>query len=435
VKLLVISAAFPPMRAGEADQALHLARHLANQGLDVHVLTRRECVATPSFPFKVYPIMRDWSWKDLGRLGRFLRQCNPDAVLLMYIGWIYHSHPMITFAATISKRLLPRAVFVTQFANVTGAVMQQGNILSRLVAQGMKLWVGAKGASQEYGTLLRDSDSVIVLSEHHKAELLRIYPSLDGRTMLIPPPPIMAMCAEDEGSARQHGREVLGIRSDEFLLVYLGYIYSGKGIETLLEAFRIVTRRRTGVRLVLVGGVIAREDPDHPSYSEHLLALAKQLGIGDRIIWTGGYSWESHEASLYLRAADAFVLPIDVGVQLNNSSFAAAAAHGLPIVATRGSILEAPFIHRENVLLCPSKNPELMAMAIEAAMDEPSLREQLRSGALQLSEEWFSWEKAIDRTIETLIGKERSRYRKSAKCTAFAEGFDRKSAEDSRPHP
>jgi len=420
------------MRAGEADQALHLSRHLADRGLDVHVLTTRGHVATPSFPFKIHPIMRDWSWRDLGRLARFLRSCKPDAVLLMYIGWIYHSHPMITFAATLSKRLLPRAVFVTQFANVTGAEVEHNNILSRFLAQGIRLWAGAQGANQEYGTLLRDSDSVIVLSEHHRAELSRIYPSLNGKSVVIPPPPIMTMCAEDEGFARQRGRVALGISSDDFLLVYLGYIYSGKGIETLLEACRIVSRRRTDLRLVFVGGVIAREDPDQPSYTEHLLELAKQLGIEDRITWAGGYSWESHDASLYLRAADAFVLPIDVGVQLNNSSFAAAAAHGLPIIATRGSILEYPFSHRENALLCPPKNPQLMAAAIEALMDEPGLREQLRVGALQLSEEWFSWEKAIDRIIETLTVSGRSPGRESAQCTGLTEGFAQASAKDSR---
>ena len=111
--------------------------------------------------------MRNWTWTEMMRLARFMRSCKPDIVLLMYIGWIYHSHPMITFAPTISKRLLRRSVFVTQFANVTGADMRQGSILTRLFAQGIKLCVGAKGASEEYGTLLRDSNRVIVLSEHH----------------------------------------------------------------------------------------------------------------------------------------------------------------------------------------------------------------------------------------------------------------------------
>ena len=430
MKVLVITAAFPPMKAGEADQALQLSTRLAERGVDVHVLTTEGEIATGNFPFKTYPIMRDWSWRDLGRFARFLRSCKPDSVLLTYIGWIYKSHPMITFAATLSKRLLPKATFVTQFANVTGAISHE-SIPGRWAAQAMRRWAGAKQASGEYGTLLRDSDRIIVLSEHHKTELARTYPSLNDKAVLIPPAPLMPIYAGADG--RQRGREALGIKSGEFLLAYLGYMYSGKGIETLFEALQIIGRRRTGVRLVLVGGVIAREDPDHPSYSEYLLALANQFKIEDRIIWTGGYSWESHEASLYLRAADAFVLSIDVGVQLNNSSFAAAATHGLPIVATRGSILEYPFSHRENVLLCPPKNPELMASAIQTLIDEPCVREQLHAGALRLAEEWFSWDTAIDRIIETLAVTGRSAGLATAQCTGgFAEAFDRASAKDTR---
>ena len=41
LKLLFISAAFPPMRAGEADHAYHLCRHLAKRGVEVHVLTTK----------------------------------------------------------------------------------------------------------------------------------------------------------------------------------------------------------------------------------------------------------------------------------------------------------------------------------------------------------------------------------------------------------
>ena len=399
MKVLIITAAFPPMKAGEADQALHLSMRLAERGVDVHVLTTEGEIATGNFPFKTYPIMRDWSWRDLGRFARFLRSCKPDSVLLMYIGWIYKSHPMITFAATLSKRLLLKATFVTQFANVTGAISQE-SIPGRWAAQAMRRWAGAKQTSGEYGTLLRDSDRIIVLSEHHKTELARTYPSLNDKAVLIPPAPLMPIYAGADG--RQRGRDALGIKSDEFLLAYLGYLYPGKGIETLFEAFQRVSRRRTGVRLVLVGGTIAREDPDHPSYSEHLIESGKKLGIEDRIIWTGGYRWESHDASLYLRAADAFVLPSDVGVQLNNSSFAAATAHRLPILATRGCILEDAFVHRKNVMLVPPKSPDLMASAMETLVDNPGLREQLSSGAMQLEQEWFSWHKATERILETL---------------------------------
>ena len=403
MKVLVITAAFPPMRAGEADQALHLTRHLALRGVEVHVLTTRGHFARPGFPFKVHAIMRDWSWGDLGRLAWFLRRCDPDAVLLMYIGWIYHRHPMITFAPTISKLLRPRAVFVTQFANTSGALRKQRSFPTRVIRAGLKQLTAKPGVSYEYGTLLRDSDRIIVLSDHHRAELAELSPGLSGKTVLIPPPPIMAMAPPDD-EARRETRTALGVGPADFLLAYLGYIYEGKGIETLLKAFQILSRRHGEVRLILVGGALARTDPDRPSYAQDLLDLADRLGIADRIRWTGEYGWDSQDGSRYLRAADAFVLAMDVGVQLNNSSFAAAAAHGLPIVATRGSRLEAPFVDRENVLLCPPKDPELMAAAIEALLDDPALRARLSAGSRRFADEWFSWPRAIDRIMETVTG-------------------------------
>ena len=103
-----------------------------------------------------------------------------------------------------------------------------------------------------------------------------------------------------------------------------------------------------------------------------------------------------------LRAADICVMPIDIGVQLNNSSFAAAATDGLPVVATQGDMLESPFPHRRNVFLCPPKDARAMATAIKILVDSPALRASLRDGVLQLAREWFSWDLATDRTVAAL---------------------------------
>ncbi len=402
MKLLVISGAFPPMPAGEADHVFHLCRRLAERGLDVHVVTSRANKTAAAFPFKVYPVIHDWSWLDFLRLAWQLRHISPDAVLLKYIGWIYNDHPMITFAATLSKSLKRSAVFVTQFANAEGAPPEKMSLVTRLIRNVIARKAGLACLDDLYGTLLRDSDRLIFLSDLHRRWLAERFSVVNGKSVLIPPPPIMMMSPENNGASRERGREKLGVRADEFLLAYFGYVYPRKGVETLLRAFQIVARNKPQARLLILGGFIAREFPNCAAYRQEILALPKQLGIADKVIWFGGYAWDSDEASVYLRAADAAVIPMDYGVQLNNSAFAGAVAHGLPVVTTLGCDLEEQFVHEKNVLLCPPRNPEAMAEAIERLMENPELFQRLKDGALEFADNWFSWEKAVRRTLGAL---------------------------------
>jgi glycosyltransferase involved in cell wall biosynthesis len=92
-----------------------------------------------------------------------------------------------------------------------------------------------------------------------------------------------------------------------------------------------------------------------------------------------------------------------MGVFLNNSSFAASAAHGLPIVTTRGEVVEPPFIDRHNVLLCPPNDASSLASALRLVIDDQALRHRLQMGSLKLAEEWFSWQRATDRTLQAFL--------------------------------
>jgi glycosyltransferase involved in cell wall biosynthesis len=132
-----------------------------------------------------------------------------------------------------------------------------------------------------------------------------------------------------------------------------------------------------------------------------MLRCPEQLGIGTKVIWLNGYDSDSDEGSLYLHAADACVLPFDQGVTLNRSSFAAAAAHGLPIISTQGEKLESAFKDQQNVSLVRPGDAQALARAIQSLIRDPALQRQLRKGAAQLADEWFSWERAVERTIQT----------------------------------
>ncbi len=395
-KIAVITV-FPPNGAPEADHAFHLCEHLADTGLKVDVVTEVGSVASRHAGIVVHPVMCDWSWRELPRLTRLLLNCRPDAVLLLYLGWIYNHHPMITFAPTLVKRLLPATPFVTLFEGADGALTIDGltrpvRALRRAAAQ----WAGADGVDYHFGALMRDSDRVLALCDEHLEKLSGYFPGLRDKSALIPVAPLIHICLADEGQARRRGRERLGVSPDDFLIAYFGYVYPGKGVETLLEAFRLVCRRRTGLRLALIGGALSGKlQGDSRDYAEELKRMIRELGLADRALWTGGFDYDSEMPSECLRAADLCALPFDRGVRLNNSSFAAAAAHGLPIITTAVGADAAPFADGRNVILCPPRDAAALAAAIEAAIDQPALRTRLSRGALQLSDEYFSWAKAV----------------------------------------
>jgi glycosyltransferase involved in cell wall biosynthesis len=403
VKLVIICGDFPPVQSGEAGHALHLARAVAGRGIEVHVLTSAIAGVQRDPAFTVHPIIRRWSWSSAPRIAGFLRRTSPDAVLLLYLQGMYRSHAMMTFLPTIARAVIPRVKFITQFEH-TGSIPHRHSILHRAVRRVVATLVGRRTVSFEFGTLLRDSDQIIALNEPQRLGLAEQWPAAASRMTLIPPPPLMRVVPAADGAARARGRALLGLRDDEIAVLYYGYMYPGKGIETLLQAMHIATRTCPNARLVVVGEVLGHafsgDDPQGSArYWSDLHALVVRLGISDRVTWTGACAPDGDEGSLYMWAADLCVLPFDNGIQLNNSTFAAAASHELPVLTTRGAALESTFVHGENVWLCPPRDPDAMAAALRFLIENPGQRNALRAGARVLAREMFSWDRAVDRTL------------------------------------
>ena len=403
MKVLVISAAYPPMHAGESTNTYHLCRQLADRGVDVHVLTSASNIGTDDSRIHVHPIMQNWDWSEMMRARAFLKFCAPDAVFLMYIGLMYRFHPMVTFLPTLCKALFPSVPFVTRYESAfVGADPSKTSFASRVFRRLMVQWAGTKDVAYSSGTLLRDSDTVIALCERHRAMLLEEWPPVKEKVELIPPPPNLFIAPNQGGSARERGRKRLGLMPAEFVVTFFGYLYPIKGIETLLRAFATVSAQRPEARLLFIGGKVGLDVAGGGSYFDEMQALAKELHIDGRTTWTGAFKSEEEEASLLLYASDVCVLPFLEGVQLNNSSFASMVAHGLPIIVTRGPQMDKAFVHGENVLTCEPKDHRSLTNLLLDVMDRADLRERLCLGALKLADEWFSWEKATERTLTAL---------------------------------
>jgi glycosyltransferase involved in cell wall biosynthesis len=345
----------------------------------------------------------------------FIRSNRFDTILLIYIDWIYQCHPMITFLPTLVRRLCGTRTVVTQLENESGlsGMLTNNQVCGRLMRALVVSLVGRKNVHPSYGTLLRDSSHIIALSAHHLDAFATAYAGVRTKAEIIPAPSFIRIPDEDAGSARRRGREELGLQEDEIAIVYYGFLYSLKGVETLISAFG---KLPTNTRLLMVGGT------EDEVYARSLRELSHKAGRADRILWIG--HCDDEKSSLYLYTADICVLPFNVGVRLNNSSFAAAAAHRLPIVSTRGEMLEEPFVDGENVLLCPPKDPAAMAEAINELIKHPELRSRLRSGVQRLMEQYFATDRTISSTLRLLSGTTTSIHNAQLKIPSALNGRD-----------
>ena len=210
MRVLIVSAAYPPMRAGEATNTFHLATRLADRGHQVTVLTSIVEHVARGVGVEVRAVMPHWGWSALPRFAATLRHTAPDAILLMYIGWIYDSHPMVTFAPTVARKLLPSVPFVTRFENMSAALPGGTPLFARVARHAAARCAGTRNVDYNYGTLLRDSRALIVLSDHHRAALAGHNAGVEEKTTLIPPPPNMPI-VRDDGEVRELTREALGV--------------------------------------------------------------------------------------------------------------------------------------------------------------------------------------------------------------------------------
>jgi glycosyltransferase involved in cell wall biosynthesis len=238
------------------------------------------------------------------------------------------------------------------------------------------------------------------MSPRHRDHLEKLWPPVTTKTALIPAPPLLRIVDDGDGSVRKRGRVTWGVTGNQLLVAYFGYVYRGKGLEFLLRAVKLAQATVKDVRLLLIGGVA------HPDYETELRKLACELGIEDRVMWTGRYEPEAEGPSVFLRAADICALPFDAGVHLNNSSFAVAAAHGLATITTAGTDIEPEFEDGVNAWLCPPRDPRALADAIKALAADPALRERLGAGAHRLADQCFSWTRTIDGTLAILRGED-----------------------------
>ena len=163
-------------------------------------------------------------------------------------------------------------------------------------------------------------------------------------------------------------------------LLFLSRLHGKKNIPLLLRAIANASDAPRRIELTIAGG-------GEPGYREQLVALAAQLGLGDRVTFLGHV-----EGSAKTRAfaeADCFVLPS--AHENFGLAVAEAMAAGLPAIVSPGVALSGD-VSAAGAGLVTDATESALASAIAWTAEHPAALVEMGDRAWQLAHRSLSWE-------------------------------------------
>ncbi len=392
MRILFVTGEYPAMQGGVGDYTRRLSQALGALGADVHVLTHAHAggdhlrVPAAAYEPTVHPVMTRGGWHLWAQARTAIQGLAPDVVHIQYQSAAYQLHPAVNYLP-LWLRLFPgRPRIVTTFHDLRFPYM--------FPKAGPLRW-------QAVLALAKHSDASVITNPADWIRLGRaglrdrLHPIPIGSNIRCEPPP---------GCDRTCQRAKWGAGPDTWLLAYFGFLNASKGGETLIRCLAELVKAGRPARLLMVGGKIGASDPTNEAYLAKVEALIGELGLADRVQWTGFTAPD--EVSANLLATDCAVLPYREGASLRHGSLMAALAHGLPIVSTETSAevrtgpgLFPMLADGQSALLAPPDDPVRLAAAVTRIMTEPDLRSRLAAAAQKLARH-FEWETLAKRHLE-----------------------------------
>jgi D-inositol-3-phosphate glycosyltransferase len=236
--------------------------------------------------------------------------------------------------------------------------------------------------------LLKVVDNIIAPNPDERAEMVWRMGADNARICVIPPGVDLTRFTPRDGA---EARTRLNL-PDEPLVLFVGRIDQVKGIDTLLEGFRLLIDRSSSEmipRLVFIGGSLDEVDGQVVPGDDLMpvVARAEALGIRDHILFRGSEPQEILPD--YYSAATVAAVPS------RYESFGLVAveamACGLPVVASRAGGLKFTVEEDISGLLVPASDPSALADGLLRVIADRDLRSSLRVGARQTAIR-FSWQ-------------------------------------------
>ena len=370
MRIGIVTGEYPPMQGGIGAYTQILAHEMQSQGAAIFILSNRQATSVDP-PVALANPIHTWGVGSLRTIQHWAVQNQVDVINIQFQTAAYGMSPWIHFVPEMTP--LP---VVTTFHDLRHPYLFPK-------AGGLRDWVVMHLARRSAGVIVTNHEDYARIDFVQNKSLIPIGSNIRQR---LP----------DDFPATQW-RSRAGAAPSDFLIAYFGLFNQSKGLETLFESAAELRASGVAVRVVMVGGGLGSSDPTNAAYLTSLHAKIDALGISDHIHWTG-YLESEAEVGAYLAASDVVALPFADGASFRRGSLMAAIQYGCAIVSTTPTIVVPAFQSGVNMLLAERGSRAALTRALDAVRQSPDLRARLRSGAVELRQQ-FAWPEIARDTI------------------------------------
>lgn len=260
--------------------------------------------------------------------------------------------------------------------------------------------------------LVRRSDRLVVMARKG-AEILRDTWGVPDSKLDLIPHGIPNMPFMDSSFYKAQ----FGVEGRTVLLTF-GLLGPGKGIEYVIEALPEIVRRHPDAVYLVLGAthphLVAREGE---SYRLGLERLAEDRGVKDHVIFYNRFV-SLEDLKEFIGATDIYLTPYLNEAQITSGTLAYVFGAGKAVVST-------PYWHAQELLaegrgsLVPFRDPQAIAEAVCAFLDDPGRLLETRTNAYRLGREMV-WPAVAQRFLQSF---QRARTERRASPRAAFAGW------------
>ena len=241
-----------------------------------------------------------------------------------------------------------------------------------------------------FNLVYKSAAKIIVHSAYIKAKLLSMFNIDSNKIEVIPHGNFNHYLPAGE-LTREEARSTLKLNTDDNVVLFFGAIREYKGLDLLLDAYKIISESQNQIKLLIAGS------PDSAEVEKRYYDRIKEISENGNILFFPEFI-PFEKVSVYFTASDVVALPYK---RIDHSGVVHLAySFAKPIIATRVGDFEEAIEEGKSGYLVDAGSPVMLAETIIKAFTDKNKLIKMGIYAGELNYTKYSWDKIAEQTLK-----------------------------------